>query len=84
MLQALTPVFPFTQLGIYAELGKPKDLVIITFDVSRIQSIRQGALVTFVLILATIVVKVASEFLKARNFCARRELAAQEPLLSTE
>ena len=77
--------FPsIVQLGIYAELGNPKELVITTFDASRIQSIRQGALVMSVLIVVAIAVKIVLEIVRARPFCARRELAVQEPLLSSE
>jgi hypothetical protein len=73
----------FVQLGIYAELGNPKDLVIITFDVSRIQSVRQGALVTCVLIVAAIALKIVFDYLASIRR-ARRGAAVEEPLLTSE
>ena len=69
------------QLGIYVELGNPKDLIVKTFDEGRIQSIRHGALVTCLLIVLAMVVKM---FL-AKNRCSRQHpLEVEEPLLDSD
>lgn len=79
-----SPIVRFAQLGIFAELGNPKDLVIKTFDESRIQSVRQGALVTCILIITAILIKIVLDYRGCSRFAARREIAAEQPLLMTE
>ncbi|KAI2505001.1 hypothetical protein MHU86_9444 [Fragilaria crotonensis] len=82
-LYVIPSVLAWASLGIFAELGNPKDLVVRTFDVSRIQSVRLGALVTCILIVAAITVKTVFDYLASIRR-ARRGAAVEEPLLTSE
>jgi len=60
------------------ELDGPKDLIINTFEETRISSIRQGALVACVLIVIALVAKILLGIVQKYR---RPPLSVEEPLL---